>query len=111
MSIEPRDDQVAEGRLPDVAVALVEEVARLFALDVVQERELGIAIRRGPCKGNRPPDAEVMTQMRVIDRDGVVQLREHPQKPGAAAARRAEDPDEVILAASETEAVFPRWLV
>ena len=109
LSVEPRDDQVTKRWLPDVAVTLVEEVARLLPLDVVEEGQLRIARRGGPRERDRPPDAEMMTQMRIVDRHGLIELREHPQKPGAATARGAEDPDETILAADQAEVAIPRW--
>src|SRR4051812_50210095 len=52
-----------------------------------------------------------MAEMRIVDGDGVVELREHPQEPSATAAGRAEDPDEAILAAGQAEPLVPRWSV
>src|SRR4051794_35634882 len=111
LCVEPRDDQLAKRRSPHVAVAIREEVAGLIALDLVEDRELGVAVSGGPCQRDRPPDAEVMPEVGVVDRNRAVELREHAQQPRAPTARRAEDPDETILAAVQTEAVVPRWLV
>src|SRR3954453_17115374 len=47
----------------------------------------------GPPGGwDRPPNAEVMAEMRIVDRNDPIEAGEHPQKPGAAAARGPEDP-------------------
>src|SRR5436189_6060190 len=74
LGIEPRHDQLPERRLPDTAVTLVEEVARLLTLDVVEEGQLGIAVSRGPGQRDGTPYAEVVTLMRCVGGPRVVEI-------------------------------------
>jgi hypothetical protein len=97
LRFEPGADQLAQRLLPGVAVALGEEVAGLLGLYVEQGAELGWVVARGPGQRDRSPDAEVVAEVGVVDRDHALEVGEHLQQPGAAAARRAEDPCQVVL--------------
>ena len=92
LRLEAGADQLPQLRHPGVAVAVGEEVVALLALEVGEGAELGRVLGRSPGQRDRPPDAEVVADVRVVDRDHALELREHPQQPGAAAARRPEDP-------------------
>ena len=109
LGVEPGDNQLAQRGPPYVAVTVREEVAGLLALDLVEDGELRVRTRGRPRERDRPPDAEVVAEVWIVDRNGAFQFREHPQEPGAAAARRAEDPEQSVLAPLEAEGAVSRW--
>jgi hypothetical protein len=98
LGFEAGGDQRPQRLPPAVAVARGEEVVGLPGLQLEQRGQLGRVLAGGPGQGDRPPDAEVMAEVGIVDRDHPAQVGEHPQQPGAAAARGAEDPDEAVFA-------------
>ena len=69
LRLEARRDQLPQRLRPGFAVALGEEVAGLLGLDVEQRAQLGRVVAGGPGEWDRPPDAEVMAEVGVVDRD------------------------------------------
>src|SRR5690606_10266207 len=94
---EAVDDQPPQRGLPGVPVAVAEEVAVLVVFDPVERRQLGRVLGRGPGQRDRPPDAQVVAEVGVVDGHDGVERRQHPQQPGATAAGRAEDPGQPVL--------------
>src|SRR4029453_11238714 len=74
--------------------AVREEVVALLALVVGEGAELGGGLGGGPGKRDRAPDAEMVAGGGGVGRAHPVELGEHPEQPGAAATRGAEDPGE-----------------
>src|SRR5215211_1353117 len=106
LRIEAGNYQPAKSGCPAVAIAVREEVARLVTLDLGQRGQVDLAVRDRPGERYRAPHAEVMSEMRIVDRNGRVELGEHAQKPRAPASRRAEDPDETTFVVSQAEIEF-----
>ena len=69
LRLEARADQVSQLRHPGVAVAVGEEVVALLALEVGERAELGRVLGRRPGQRDRAPDAEVVADVGVVDRD------------------------------------------
>src|ERR1044072_2968916 len=79
---------------------LGEEVTGLLALQLEQGLQLRCALLRcPPGERDRPPGTQVMAGGGIVDRHHPLELGQHPQEPGAAAARGAEDTDQPIRGA------------